>query len=79
MQARIDYQRAAPGVLQAMLKLQGYAANYLLLALAGTAGFNLLFFRAMQTTSADGGVLIMATNPLLTALLEGPHNRVIFG
>jgi AhpD family alkylhydroperoxidase len=24
MQARIDYQRAAPGVLQAMLKLQGY-------------------------------------------------------
>lgn len=42
---------------------------YLLLGLVGIAAFNLLFFNAMQTTSADNGALIMATNPLLTTLL----------
>ncbi|HEX8978584.1 MAG TPA: DMT family transporter, partial [Parasulfuritortus sp.] len=42
---------------------------HLLLGLLGIVGFNLLFFRAMQTTSADNGALIMATNPLLTTLL----------
>lgn len=42
---------------------------YLLLGLVGIAAFNMLFFRAMQTTSADNGALIMATNPLLTTLL----------
>jgi len=40
-----------------------------LLGLVGIAGFNLLFFDAMRTTSAVNGALVMATNPLLTALL----------
>lgn len=48
---------------------QRHAGAYLLLGVVGIAAFNLLFFRAMQTTSADNGALIMATNPLLTALL----------
>ncbi|WP_296889326.1 DMT family transporter [Thiobacillus sp.] len=52
-----------------------YAANYLLLGLVGIVGFNLLFFRAMQTTSADNGALIMATNPLLTTLLAAATLR----
>ncbi|HQT27190.1 MAG TPA: DMT family transporter [Burkholderiales bacterium] len=46
-----------------------HAGVYLLLGLVGIAAFNLLFFRAMETTSADNGALIMATNPLLTTLL----------
>ncbi len=46
-----------------------HAATYLLLGLIGIAAFNLFFFRAMETTSADNGALIMATNPLLTTLL----------
>lgn len=46
-----------------------HAGTYLLLGLVGIAGFNLLFFQAMKTTSADNGALIMATNPLLTTLL----------
>jgi len=50
---------------------------HLLLALLGIVGFNLFFFHAMQTTSADNGALVMATNPLLTtllaALLLGEH------
>lgn len=46
-----------------------HAGVYLLLALVGIVSFNFLFFRAMQTTSADNGALIMATNPLLTTLL----------
>jgi drug/metabolite transporter (DMT)-like permease len=45
------------------------AGAYVLLGVLGIVGFNLLFFRAMQTTSADNGALIMATNPLLTTLL----------
>ncbi|KIL97091.1 Permease of the drug/metabolite transporter (DMT) superfamily [Paramagnetospirillum magnetotacticum MS-1] len=40
-----------------------------LLGVVGIAGFNLLFFDAMRTTSAVNGALIMATNPLLTAVL----------
>jgi drug/metabolite transporter (DMT)-like permease len=40
-----------------------------LVGVVGIAGFNLLFFDAMRTTSAVNGALIMATNPLLTALL----------
>jgi len=52
-----------------------YAENYLLLALAGMVGFNLLFFQAMQTTSAENGALIMATNPLLTTLLAAATLR----
>jgi drug/metabolite transporter (DMT)-like permease len=46
-----------------------HAGTYLLLGVVGVAAFNLLFFNAMQTTSADNGALIMATNPLLTTLL----------
>jgi drug/metabolite transporter (DMT)-like permease len=46
-----------------------HAGAYLTLALFGIVGFNLLFFQAMKTTSADNGALIMATNPLLTTLL----------
>lgn len=46
-----------------------HAGAYLLLGLVGIVGFNLFFFRAMQSTSADNGALIMATNPLLTTLL----------
>lgn len=46
-----------------------YASIYLVLGLVGIACFNLLFFYAMQTTSAENAALIMATNPLLTSLL----------
>lgn len=44
---------------------------YLLLGLVGVGGFNLLFFYALQSTSAANAALIMATNPLLTTLLAG--------
>ena len=37
--------------------------------MVGIAGFNILFFDAMRTTSAINGALVMATNPLVTALL----------
>jgi drug/metabolite transporter (DMT)-like permease len=40
-----------------------------LVGMVGIAGFNILFFDAMRTTSAVNGSLVMATNPLLTALL----------
>ncbi len=50
-----------------MLKL--HAPKYLLLGAVGIAGFNLFFFYALQSTSANSASLIMATNPLLTALL----------
>ncbi len=49
-----------------------HAGTYLMLGLVGVAAFNLLFFKALQTTSASNGALIMATNPLLTALLAAP-------
>lgn len=49
--------------------LRRHAPVYLLLGTVGIAAFNLLFFSAMQSTSADNGALIMATNPLLTTLL----------
>jgi drug/metabolite transporter (DMT)-like permease len=42
---------------------------HILLSVLGIVGFNLFFFHAMQNTSADNGALVMATNPLLTALL----------
>lgn len=42
---------------------------YAMLGLVGIGGFNLLFFMGMQQTSAVNGALIMAVNPLLTALL----------
>src|SRR5512135_1489418 len=53
--------------LLGMLKL--HAAKYLLLGAVGITGFNLFFFYALQSTSANSASLIMATNPLLTALL----------
>ena len=40
-----------------------------LIGLVGIAGFNILFFHAMRTIPAVNGALVMATNPLLTALL----------
>lgn len=46
-----------------------HALKYLLMGAIGIAGFNLFFFYAMQTASANSAALIMATNPLLTALL----------
>ena len=46
-----------------------HAATYLLLGTVGITGFNLFFFYALQSTSANSAALIMATNPLITALL----------
>lgn len=40
-----------------------------LLGVVGIVGFNVLFFAAMRSTSAVNGALIMATNPLVTAVL----------
>lgn len=42
---------------------------YIILGLVGVFGFNLFFFLGMQTTSAVNGALILALNPLLTALI----------
>ncbi|GAA4707996.1 DMT family transporter [Brevibacillus fulvus] len=42
---------------------------YLILGIIGVFGFNLLLFKGMESTSALNGALIMATNPLLSALL----------
>lgn len=42
---------------------------YLTLGVVGVFGFNLFFFLGMETSSAINGALIMALNPLLTALL----------
>ncbi|MEJ2564420.1 MAG: DMT family transporter [Gammaproteobacteria bacterium] len=49
--------------------LRRHAKVYALLGAVGIGGFNLLFFFALQTTSAANGALIMATNPLLTTVL----------
>jgi drug/metabolite transporter (DMT)-like permease len=46
-----------------------HAPVYVLLGAVGIAGFNVFFFYALQSTSANSASLIMATNPLLTALL----------
>ena len=46
-----------------------HGAAYATLGLVGIAGFNVVFFYGMQRTSAVNGALIMALNPLLTALL----------
>lgn len=43
--------------------------SYLTLGIAGVFGFNLFFFLGMQTSTAINGALIMALNPLLTAIL----------
>ena len=49
--------------------LKRHAWVYLMLGAVGISGFNLFFFYALQSTSANSAALIMATNPLLTALL----------
>ena len=49
--------------------LRRHAKTYALLGAVGIGGFNLLFFFALQTTSAANGALIMATNPLVTTVL----------
>ncbi|MBC7697240.1 MAG: EamA family transporter [Bacteroidia bacterium] len=57
---------------------------YATLGLVGVFGFNLFFFLGMQTTSAVNGALIMALNPLLTAIIaffilkDRPSNRQLF-
>ncbi|MFD1123610.1 DMT family transporter [Methylophilus flavus] len=54
---------------------------YLTLGVVGVFGFNLFFFLGMETSSAINGALIMALNPLLTAVLgyvilgDRPTNR----
>ncbi|PTW62029.1 drug/metabolite transporter (DMT)-like permease [Breoghania corrubedonensis] len=42
---------------------------FLGMAIAGVVGFNAFFFFGMQFTSPTNGALIMATNPLVTALI----------
>jgi drug/metabolite transporter (DMT)-like permease len=49
--------------------LRSHAWAYLLLGAVGISAFNLLFFFALQHTSAVNAALIMASNPLLTTLL----------
>ncbi len=46
-----------------------HAGVYALLGAMGIGAFNLLFFFALQHTSAANAALIMATNPLLTTIL----------
>ena len=46
-----------------------HGRSYATLGLVGIAGFNVLFFYGMQTTSAVNAALIMALNPLMTALM----------
>lgn len=49
--------------------LRRHAAIYLMLGTVGITAFNLLFFYALQSTSANSAALIMSINPLLTVLL----------
>ncbi len=49
--------------------LRRHAAVYALLGIVGITAFNVLFFYALKSTSANNGALIMAINPLLTVLL----------
>ena len=46
-----------------------HARSLGLIGVLGMAGFNLLFFIAMQRTTPVNGALIMGTNPLVTAIL----------
>ncbi|NUB04881.1 DMT family transporter [Azospirillum sp. Vi22] len=45
--------------------------GYLAMAVVGVVGFNAFFFFGMEHTSPTNGALIMATNPLVTALIAG--------
>ncbi|MBX9634089.1 MAG: DMT family transporter, partial [Magnetospirillum sp.] len=72
---------AVMAVKRETVPLIRHAKPYGVLGLVGIGGFNLLFFLGMQDTSAVNGALIMATNPLVTALLaavilgERPNQR----
>jgi drug/metabolite transporter (DMT)-like permease len=44
---------------------------YLIMGLIGQVGFNICFFFGMRYTTPTNGALIMATNPLVTALMAG--------
>lgn len=72
---------AVMAVRRQAVPLIRHAKPYAILGLVGIGGFNLLFFFGMQGTSAVNGALIMATNPLMTALLaamilgERPNSR----
>jgi len=52
-----------------LVLVKRHAPIYLLLGAVGITCFNLFFFYALQSTSANSAALIMATNPLLTAFL----------
>lgn len=54
---------------QAVIPLREWKA-YLTLGIVGVFGFNLFFFLGMAHSSAINGALIMALNPLLTAILS---------
>ena len=60
-----------------------YMGIYFVIGAVGISGFNVLFFYAMQTTSAGNASLIMATNPLVTTVLaamvlgEQPSRRFL--
>lgn len=64
---------AAVMVLIAQMRKEATPAQhwkaYLTLGVVGVFGFNLFFFLGMETSSAINGALIMALNPLLTAVL----------
>lgn len=64
---------AAVMVLIAQMRKEWIPAQhwkaYLTLGVVGVFGFNLFFFLGMETSSAINGALIMALNPLLTAVL----------
>jgi drug/metabolite transporter (DMT)-like permease len=76
---------AAVMVLIALFRKQAFSWRhwpaYLTLGVVGVFGFNLFFFLGMETSSAINGALIMALNPLLTAVLgyvilgDRPSNR----
>lgn len=44
---------------------------YLIMGVIGQVGFNVFFFIGMRYTTPTNGALIMATNPLVTALMAG--------
>ena len=83
--ARFDIAALAMLVISAVkgqrVPLIRHGRAYWTLGLVGIAGFNVLFFYGMRTTSAVNAALIMALNPLLTVLLafligmQRPHWR----
>ena len=60
------YRREGAALLETA---RNHGLKLALVGMVGIAGFNILFFDAMRTISAVNGSLVMATNPLLTALL----------